>query len=97
MWRKLLSKNIIPYTITLLVIAVDFAIVMMVTLWTPEFTLEKLLTADFWLQQVLKTIVALVAYFTFVYFASTITRRGRDYELLKYQVQQNYNLLSLIY
>jgi hypothetical protein len=68
---------------------------MMVTLWTPEFTLEKLRTADFWLQQALKTIVALVAYFAFIYFSSTVTKRGREYEMLRYQVQQNYDFVIL--
>ena len=95
MWRKLLSKNFIPYTITLLVIAVDFAIVMMVTLWTPEFTLDKLSTADFWLTQALKTLVALVAYFIFIYFGSTIMKRTKEMEMLKYQVQQHYDFVNL--
>ena len=46
MWRKLLSKNIIPYTITMLVLLADFAIVFMVTM-EPDFTMDAFGSAFF--------------------------------------------------
>lgn len=95
MWRKLLSRNIIPYTITLLVIFADFAIVFFVTLWTPEFDTLSLRQSSFWLEQAVKTTVSLIAYFAFVYFSSTLTSRSTDIEMLRFQIMQNYDFVII--
>lgn len=95
MWRKLLSKNFIPYTITLLVVAVDFVIVAMVTFWSPQFTVEKLKTSGFWLEMAVKLIITLIAYFSLVYFSSTIAGRSKKVEMLHYQIGQNYDFIII--